>query len=47
MKRTKRKGNDDSFSVLFLLYSIFERMDAALYNGSEGGILNDLLAREA
>ena len=43
MKRTKRKGNDDSFSVLFLLYPVFERMDAALYNGSEGGILNNLL----
>ena len=42
MKRAKREGNE-SISVPFLLYRVFERMDAALYNGSEGGILNNSL----
>ena len=34
----KREGNE-SISVPFLLYRVFERMHAALYNGSEKGIL--------
>ena len=34
----KSEGNE-SISVPFLLYHVFERMHAALYNGSERGIL--------
>ena len=38
----KREGNE-SISVPFLLYRVFEGMHAALYNGSERGILNHSL----
>ena len=38
----KREGNE-SISVPFLLYRVFERMHAALYNGSEKGIFDPFI----